>query len=299
MAAGVPQGAPDSPAFFNISTLPFNFNFNELLPFVYSPWYCDDLIQAVISRWPRTGAHIHFLRKAISTQTQFERTRGIITCPHKSVIIPIHQKLPNELKVTTNGISQTYPVLRGTASTKILGLSVTSQSFTATHIRRTTARAKQILFNLYALQGLDIKSRSNLIKSLVIPVLLYPVAPLNTASLQNIAKIQAVQNRALKFIANVTWQDMWTARRLHDEVKFTPINQVIHNSAKKLWDKIESGIAADARICNNILGIPYQRPKNLFPSSHMRAQKPVPPPIFTKNDTKHRAVKAHYNSHRY
>ena len=84
--AGVPQGAPDSPHIFNISTLPFRD-----LPFTpscYMPWYCDDLHMIVATRCGRRNRahHEEKIIEAIQNQDFFELTRGILPCPEKLVI---------------------------------------------------------------------------------------------------------------------------------------------------------------------------------------------------------------------
>ena len=48
MKAGVPQGAPESPAFFNVSTLPLDFNFNPIKSFTYCPCHKKSMLISII-----------------------------------------------------------------------------------------------------------------------------------------------------------------------------------------------------------------------------------------------------------
>ena len=130
--------------------------------------------------------------------------------------------------------------------------------------------------------------------AMILPCLFYLVAPLNAASITGLLKLQSVQNKAIKFLLNTNWSDMERASELHTRAKFKPVNQILHNRAKALWDKITEGTAADKDICREILRIPYTAPKTHFPSSYERALKPEPPPIYTNRDAVTQRVKDHY-----
>ena len=91
MQAGVPQGAPDSALLFNISILPFDFNFQNISQFCYSSWYADDNHQIVAFKNQNRFGHLYHIKKAINIQTKFEKSRGVITSADKSLIIPICQ----------------------------------------------------------------------------------------------------------------------------------------------------------------------------------------------------------------
>ena len=57
LTAGVPQGAPDSPDLFNITTLPFG-DFTQS-QFTYGPWYCDDHHMIVATPCHPKTKHLH------------------------------------------------------------------------------------------------------------------------------------------------------------------------------------------------------------------------------------------------
>ena len=80
-----------------------------------------------------------------------------------------------------------------------------------------------------------------------------------------------------------------------EKAKLKPINIIIYNQAKRIWDKIESGEAADLDTFNSINRLPIERPHVWFPSSYMRAQKDEPPPIYTMKDVQSNIVKNYYN----
>ena len=139
---------------------------------------------------------------------------------------------------------------------------------------------------LYSLCGLDHRSKLILVKTLIIPILTYPVTPLNTASAHGMVSLQKVLNRGLRFVYNTKWQDMTTSRSLHLRAKIFPINITIHNRAMQVWNKIGNGIAADIETFRTITSLDYNKPNSWFPSSYTRAQKAEPPPIYTYRDTR-------------
>ena len=88
--------------------------------------------------------HRHHLIKTIKNENEFERSRGIITCVPKSVITPIQQKIKdNVLALRQFGETLEYPYLKG--KTKILGLKISSTSFTASHIETISQKAGNIV----------------------------------------------------------------------------------------------------------------------------------------------------------
>ena len=110
-------------------------------------------------------------------------------------------------------------------------------------------------------------------------------------------KLQASLNKALQFVYNVNWPtNIISARTLHARARIMPINQTIHHSANKLWQKIKAGTAADSTVFNKILNIPYIKPNKRFHFSYLRSIKDEPPPLFTVNDSHSRDVLSYYNS---
>ena len=115
----------------------------------------------------------------------------------------------------------------------------------------------------------------------MIPILLYPCVPLNACSVSALATLQTVLNRALRFAYGIRYPDTPTARSLHIRAKIKPVNVILYNRAKKLWAKLESGVAGDRNSFEDITGIPIEKPHTYFPSSYARVQKPEPPSMYT------------------
>ena len=268
-----------------------------MLHIAYCTWYCDDQLQIIANPHKKLFAHLHFLKKAIKIQSNFERTRGIVTCPDKSIVIPIGHHINENISLDLHGERTIYPTLRGSNTTKILGLTIARSSFTSHHAEIAHNKANAILKELLKLRDIDTRVKLHLIKALIIPSLTYPVTPLNSASIASMLKLQASLNKALQFVYNAHWPtNIISARNLHARAKILPINQIIHHSANKLWQKIKAGTAADITVCNNVLSIPYLNPNKRFHSSYLRSIKDEPPPLFTINDSHSRDVLNYYNS---
>ena len=293
--AGVPQGAPESPDLFNISTLPLG----ELAPSVetYAPWYCDDLHLIVASP---TGVanrrrHPSQLKQAIINQNIFERKRGILTCPEKSVITSIGCANRHNVEIDDGNSISLYPHLQRNATTKILGLNINNHSFTAKQVEKSCDKATAFLKEFKCLRDLSIPSKTLLVKSLIIPTITYPCIPLNTCSITCLYKLQTIQNNALRFIYKVKYPRMVTNRELHHLSGLLPINQVIHARAKTIWGNIEAGEAGDPQTFDWINSMDIHKYYNNFPSSLNISRKDDPPPIYNIDDTRTQSTTNFYS----
>ena len=289
MEAGVPQGAPDSPDTFNISTLPLGFNFDAIKRFTYSTWYCDDHLQIVANPHAGIGAHEFYVKRAIQTQNNFEKSRGIVNSVDKSSITPISA----QLNIDRRG--RCILDIPKKASCKVLGLNFKSYSFTAEQCEVQARRANEIVTAMYSLQGLDIKAKLHLVKALVITILTYPCTPLNTVSITGAQTLQSPLNKALNFVYSNHWPNSVTAKILHERAKIDPINLIIHDRAVRVWDKIAAGISADIETFNEIIDLPFDKPHCRLPSSYGRSRKNPPPRMYTKRDHHRPDILNYYN----
>ena len=298
--AGVPQGAPDSPDIFNISTLPLEDLENT--PDSYMPWYCDDLhmIIATPCGIRNKTRHRYHTTEALQRQDRFERTRGIMTCPEKSVITTVSRtEKGGPIKYPLQNETVEYKYLASGDTTKILGLNISKFSWTAQHVNKIAINANRIVSLLYSARHLSYDSRLLMVQALVIPTLTYPCTPLNTCSIASFAKLQTPLNRALKFVFKIRYPETPTAKSLIERTKILPINQIIHKRASNIWNKIRLGIAGDSDMYKKLDESELTKTNRNFPSSLKRAQKDLPPPIFCHADITNFNVKNYYNNHNY
>ena len=155
--------------------------------------------------------------------------------------------------------------------------------------------ANSMVSMLYAARGLPEKEKLLLVKTLILPTLTYPCTPLNASSITTFANLQSACHRALKFAFGIRYPAMPTARSLLARAKIKPLNVIIHNRAKRTWDKIERGIAGDQGSFATISAIEIRRPHRWFPSSLERARQEEPPPIYTRLASADPSVRAHYH----
>ena len=291
--AGVPQGAPDSPDLFNVSTLPMGDL--PYTPNVYAPWYCDDLHIIIATVTRSYEMHKMKILTAIQNQDFFERTRGIITCPEKSKVTPFSYRPRDPIEYVQNDNLIVYNYLEANNSTKILGLNITSRSWTDRHTRVCSGRAKEIVNKLYSVNRIPKRARLHLFKTLVVTALTYPCTPLNACRRSGFARLQVAYNIGLRFVFQTRFPELVTAKSLHERAAVDPINLILYNRGKKTWDKIRDGVAGDVDTFSHLDSITINYPHTFFPSSLERARKDPPPPLFTISDSKKRSLKQYYD----
>ena len=123
-----------------------------------------------------------------------------------------------------------------TRQAKTLGLSL-SRTGIVSHIMNRLAIAKRERQKLKRFEGMSSKLRVRLYKTLIRPILEYPVIPMCIASQSNKKVQQSFQNICLKQIAKGTDLAYETAERLHNEYDVEPYNVRQYNMAVKAWNR--------------------------------------------------------------
>ena len=100
-------------------------------------------------------------------------------------------------------------------------------------------QAKWALGSLYRFRDLDSALKLRLIKTLVLPVLLYPPVPLHALSRTSISRLQKVQNAAIKFALGVRWDEFRTMESMHEETSIQAVNVRLRDLASKVWNRME------------------------------------------------------------
>ena len=279
--SGSPQGAGPSSAAFNLSV-----SDSPLPPDINQYWssYADDTSQLIctIQRSAQGHRHGFAVSRAVNTLNEFEHREGLITEPAKSWIMPIGNQKPPY--VVVNDHEYKMPPDR---VGKLLGHHFRWNSMVGEQASIQASRADSVLGTLWRYKRAKTKTKVHAIKTLLHPYLTYPCIPLHTASDSVMGKLQAVQNKALKFAFDVSWFDFISSERLHTrfKYKFKPLNQVLYWRAKKQWEKISSGSAADPTQYNVLVDKLKPQPDEPyhpnFPSSLEMVNGPEPPPLYT------------------
>ena len=233
------------------------------------------------------------IKRVMKIQNDFERRRGIVSCPEKSVIVPISQDHKDILVEGPRGMMR-YPVKDPKKKHKILGLNVSQFSFTNGHVSEKVGRAEGIMLELRKVRGLGRKAKLHLVKSIIIPTITYPSTVIASAAISNLSTLQAVVTKSLKFVFDIRYPIMKRTEALHRAANLKALNQIIHVRSSNMWENILQGRAADINITNNILStepIEYHR---CFKSSMWISLKEEPPPLYTANHKSDPNIKEHY-----
>ena len=178
LTAGVPQGDVLSPSLFLLVANDYpdpTFNDHQRN---FVKQYADDFTQVIISKF-RTPinqeckeTHKQHIENEIIRQNNFETKWKISTNLTKFSIINIgFYKAPG---ITING--QDIPYER---QTTLLGLRFSRNNFFMKQVDHIEKRARAELKKLLRFRYLEIKLKARLYKALILPLLTYPVFPLN------------------------------------------------------------------------------------------------------------------------
>ena len=269
LQAGVPQGDVLSPTLFliigNDYPEPTQNNTQKNTAFQYA----DDFTQIIISKFNSTitpeskAIHKNHVEAEIHKQNTFEKQWKIKTNTTKFAIITVgFYKAPN-IVIENN-------IIPYSTKAKLLGLNFNRNNFYVNQVKHNTDRARVEQIKLERFRGLRRKLKIRLFKTLVLPILTYPVIPLNICSKTQMENLQRIQNRAIRWIANERWPIRCPIAERQREFKIEPIGERIKRLALKTWDKIHDENSVFHRININIQML---NPHSWYPSSYLRAHE--------------------------
>ena len=273
---GVPQGGCLSPTLYNL----FTSDTPEPAPFSEHVMYADDLTQIIT--YPSRSRHLLALytARAIDNITNFERKWKIQTNMNKFQLV-------NFLHINTE------PVMVDDESTNIpynqkgtvLGLHITRHGL-KNHVTHRIRCATYHVAQLAKFRNLSTRNKLKIMKSTVLPSLIYPTVPLNTLSDHQFRRLQVIYNKAIRIITNTSLLDGISTRSLHSRLKIKPINSIVHEQAKNTWQNLKD---MHENIYNSLLYPHPRRYRTHLPSSRIIAESTTPGPLYTTGDTGSRA----------
>ena len=166
-----------------------------------------------------------------------------------------------------------------TTTIKILGMTYAAFGLKP-QVTSRRAIANNTLNKLQRFRTLSPTNKRRLYKTIVRPQLLYPIVPLNTLSTAQTRRLQQVQNRALRFIDNVSPLDCIPSQVLHQRHDIPPVNVYIHRRAIDTWTTTRDKLPDiyDALTTDAI----YPNPPNRhFKRSIVDNSSREPEPLFT------------------
>ena len=173
---------------------------------------------------------------------------------------------------------------------KLLGLRMTTHGFSrqVTHNRN---RAGATLGKLRRFSAFRSRIKLHLYKTLVRPLLEYPAVPLHVAKPTPLQKLQAVQNRALRWVHGWKYDPdrpelRLSAVALHQRYRVEPLNLRLWRLARRTWERLlEDNDLMLWRIDFLADGVPEgARDHAWWPRSRAHALGPPPRPICVRAD---------------
>ena len=100
---------------------------------------------------------------------------------------------------------------------------------------------------------------------MVLPLLTYPVIPLNALSNNKLHQLQIVQNDAVRWIGNEHWPTRCPLPQRHADYKLEYLKDRIKRLSEGVWFKIND---ENSQFWRDTLAIPTHIPHNWFPSAY-------------------------------
>ena len=264
LEAGVPQGDVLSPTLFLLISNDFPAPAQDERRRNFCMQYADDFTQVIITKCntriteERKLEHKRNIEEEITKQNEFERKWKIKTNMQKFVIINIgFYKAP---QVNINNQDMEYAT-----EARLLGLHFKRNNFFVKQVFLNTNKARAELKKLHRFRYLKKKLKVRLYKALVLPLLTYPVIPINICSRTQIIKLQRVQNNAIRWICNERWPIRCPTEQRHQELKIEKMDLRVRRLAEGVWHKIEE---ENDLFYRETLQIQTPNPHNWFPSSY-------------------------------
>lgn len=267
LSAGVPQGAVLSPALFNLYTK----DIKELRHSQHTA-YADDVSQIVHYHGPSKNMMKLKTEQAIGELNEFEQKWKIKTNNNKFQVLHISKYNPLPLTIGQTNINYAR-------ETNVLGLTLKSRGIAA-HVKKQRQKADTTLRKLRRFSQLSPRLKLRLYKALVLPLLDYPPIPTNTIRQSNWKSLQAVQNKALRWINKDVPPYERTVEDLHTLYNIEPINIRNFKLAKNAWNKMRREFPDETALYETTV---FDRHHAWWPLAYIPADAEAPEPIFKKD----------------
>ena len=265
LRSGVPQGGCLSPTLFSFYTHDIP---EDTITHAKYISYADDITQIVPYTGKSRNMHAYRTSRAITAINTYEKKWKIQTNKDKFQVINIGKHATRD--IPHHNISHTI-------TGKVLGLNIKSTGFTHHNkVRKNIAQSQ--LTKLYRFQNLSSNNKRKLYMTLVRSSLIYPIIPMHTSSKTQMLALQRIQNKATRFINNTRLSDRISSEQLHNMAELEPLNVVTHKQAQNIWNTVEHTLQVNT---NEYTLQPGKRYNPSFPSSYHRAQRDIPPPLFS------------------
>ena len=226
--------------------------------------YADDTTQIIITRFNSEIRNRHKIihnvnvKNEIIKQNQYEKKWKISTNLSKFEVIAIgNRRMPS---INIDGEVTHYK-----ETIKLLGMWIKYNNFFAKQVKCNAGRANEELQKLKRFRNLKKKLKIRLYKTIVLPHLTNPAAPLNMIANTQMEILQTVQNKAVRWICQ-----QYRGCNIEEEqerLKIEPIRDRMRRLAEGIWSKLEE---LDNVMLQDTLQLDYNNQHNWFKSSYAR-----------------------------
>ncbi|CAL4097163.1 unnamed protein product, partial [Meganyctiphanes norvegica] len=212
--AGVPQGDVLSPTLYLIMCNDYPLPTFTQQSRNFCKQYADDFTQVIISKFngpinrARREIHGRNVEEEINKQNAYEKLWKIKTNMDKFQII--HMGIRATPHITIQG-----ELIPHTQQATLLGMEFSYVNFFTKQVEANRKKADNALIQLYRFKHLRRNLKLRLYKTLVLPLLIYPVIPLNALSNNQLSQLQAIQNKATQWICQEYYPNRRTNLQIH------------------------------------------------------------------------------------
>lgn len=160
--------------------------------------------------------------------------------------------------------------MKASKSCTVLGMTLSGKNGLKDHIESNRDLAIVHIGKIARFGELSMKTKMLMYKALVRSRLTYPSVILSAIdNRKHLQEPQKEQNLALRKLSKTHWREFNTAKDLHNECKIETINQFLHKTCCKTWQKIQD-LLPDKYEPLNLTPIQHADPR--FPSSLAKTQ---------------------------
>ena len=235
--AGVPQGSSLSPTLYAMYTtdIPDPINDSSL-----TILYADDCTH--ITRCNTLTGVVRRMNRELDLVSRWEHNWRIKTNPGKTKVLHIKPRRCDENidPIYINQYDRPLAPLATVDNCKVLGLTFDRQLRFHIQATRKVQQARAALHTLYRFRCADIKTKNHLYQAMVKPHLTYAPMALLLSAPTHRKSLQTVQNKALRWIYNVRWEDYISNHTLHQRAKTLTLNTTWNRQLKRSLMKMNT-----------------------------------------------------------